>query len=69
MSYVGERGTNAGWREDGETKMREIDGSNERKKGGREKDREESEMSAKDVEIKRGTEEDCEGVGRGEGRG
>lgn len=58
MSHVGERGTNVERGEDEETKMREIDGSDE----GRERGRERSER-AEDVEIKRGTEEDCEGGG------
>lgn len=71
MSYVRERGTNVGFRKDGETKMREIDGSDETRKRVKERQREEErnrerEVRVEDVEIKRGTEEDCE---RGEGGG
>lgn len=71
MSYARERGTNVGCRVDGETKMREIDGSDERRTK-EVKDRERQKKRGKraeDVEIKRGTEEDCEGARRGERRG
>lgn len=47
--------------------MREIDGSDERRERGKERERE-REVRAEDVEIKRGTKEDCEGE-RDEGKG
>jgi len=48
--------------------MREIDGSDGEREKERERERE-REMRAEDVEIKRGTEEDCEGGRWGDRRG